>query len=156
MKGKVLLKAKDYYDIGSRQESAQCLFMLGLIYEKGYGVKRNFMIAKDYYELSYKYGNYSSLFKLGTLFITGEGFDIDYTKAIKYFKSCLETKGEKLPIEKNGYHYLFFNNKYYSSNNELGLIYHLFIKNDQLSHKYFKESVSGEYPPGQNNYGLLY
>ena len=58
---------------------------LGDLYEKGFGVKQDFLRAKEYYEMFAKHNNSDSLLKLGDLYFYGLGVPKDYNKAKEYY-----------------------------------------------------------------------
>lgn len=87
----------------------------------------------------------------------------DILKAINYYEKCSINKSSKFVLLSNNdeesiyEEKILYNQYYYQSNNDLGLIYitekeHI---NREMAEKYLNEAGLNEYPPGQNNLALF-
>lgn len=62
-------------------------FNLGLMYEKGDGIKQDFYKAVKWYRLAAKQGNSDAQFNLGNMYYNGEGVPKNLKRAAKWFLS---------------------------------------------------------------------
>ena len=154
------LKAKEYYESSAKRNNSESLFHLGNLYYKGKGVKQDYLKAKIYFENAAKQNHSEALFYLSCIHLDIEPF-FNLSKAIKYLLRCYqihfnETKNQTYSSYVN---YLVscisYNYYCYRSANDLGLIYLICFEDLEKSIEYIKESAFGEYPFGQNNYGLI-
>ena len=156
---KDFLKAKRYYELSANQNNPDALFKIGNLYLKGNGVKPDHFKAIQYFELAFKNKNLDSLFFLAIMYSSGEFFNVDYSKSIHYFLQSTAIKYEKIRVVNkidNFPYYKWVNNHYYyHSNNDLGLIYFTVFEDIEKATHFIKLAAFGEYPYGQNNYGLL-
>ena len=65
-------------------------FNLGACFEKGQGVKQDYIKAVKYYQLFADQGNSDAQFNLGACYHNGEGVEISKTEAIKWIKLAAE------------------------------------------------------------------
>ena len=117
-------------------------------------------VPLDYYYLSSQHHNISAYFYLGYLNSIGEKIDVNISKSIYYYLKCNEIHIEKAEDHSSVDNHAIsikakFNKYYYRSLNDLGLIYITYFEDVEKAIMYIKESAFGEYPFGQNNYGLL-
>ena len=147
------------FEKASQKNNPKAFIKLGIFYSRGIIVPRDYLLAKQYFELASLQNNPSSFFYLGDLLSNGEYFDVDLPKAIDNFQKCSEIENEFVFAYKdkdNSYIPEYRPNKYrYRSFNDLGLIYIIFYKDAESATKYIKASAFGEYPFGQNNFGVL-
>jgi uncharacterized protein len=68
---------------------------LGLMYEKGDGVTKDFKEAVKLYQLAAEKGDSDAQYKLGLMYSNGEGVSKNYKEAAKLFQLALE-KGNLL------------------------------------------------------------
>ena len=152
-------KAKKYYDKSALLLNSDALLQIGKIYYNGKGVEPNFLRAEEYYILSVQYGNPDALFFLGDFHSNGNFFNRDISKAIQYFLRSIQihydqkevnNKVDKMSFIKN-----IYNNYFYHSYNDLGLIYLTLFDDVEKACHFIKEAAFMEYPFGQNNYAIL-
>ncbi|KAK8840589.1 hypothetical protein M9Y10_030800 [Tritrichomonas musculus] len=152
-------KAKEYYELSGRQGNSKALFKLGKLYFEGQGVERNYEKAEEYYKMSSYINNPDGLFFLGVFYSRGDILEVNIPLAVQYFLKSTEIHYGQARVDNNADHtYMIkniYNNYYYHSQNDLGLIYLTFYKDIENATKYIKEAAFGEYPFGQNNFGLL-
>ena len=63
---------------------------LGLMYEKGQGVKKDYSKAFEWYSKSADQGNTSAQYNLGVIYKEGRGVKRDYTKAVEWYSKSAE------------------------------------------------------------------
>lgn len=161
-KGKVVeknnLKAHHYIKLAAIQNHPKALYLLGNFYFNNNEIVNNYSKARYYYELSAKQNFTSALFALGQLYSNGIYVDSDISKAIKYLIKCSEIHDQNIPFQQITKQYwlsfLDYNHFYYRAFNDLGLIYLMLFEDFDKGIEYIKKSAFGEYPFGQNNFGL--
>ena len=150
-------KAKRYYEKSASQGDSKAFYKLGILYDKGLGVTKDPNKAILNYISAALKKNYCAIYILAKHYLNGDNCEFNIKKSIKFFTECIETKGENIIQELNGYYNYCINYNYYPANNYLAVIYlTMFDKPDiDLARKYLGETLFGEYPPGQNNFGLF-
>lgn len=102
---------------------------MGKLYMRGLGVDQTYKNAAEYFELASSNHNPDSLFYLGLFYSIGDVFDVNIKKAVDYFLKSIEIHDDKITVYNridNLYSIKYiYNNYFYHSYNELGLIYHL-------------------------------
>ncbi|KAK8836320.1 hypothetical protein M9Y10_039655 [Tritrichomonas musculus] len=151
-------KAIKYYELSGRQGNWKALFEIGNLYFEGKGIESNYYKAKKYYEMSTYNNNPDGFFFLGVFYSRGDIFEINISLAIQYFSKSIKFHFDQARINNNVDHFYdikrIYNNYYYHSQNELGLIYLIHYNDIEKATKHIKEAAFGEYPFGQNNFGL--
>ncbi|KAK8899320.1 hypothetical protein M9Y10_001633 [Tritrichomonas musculus] len=150
-------KAKEYYELSAEFNHSDSLLWIGHLYRKGHGVKQNILVAKHFYQLSAKFNNSHSFFNLARMY-SNIDILVDFTKAVKYFIKCSQIHNEKEIVKDYRDRYFRFhryNKFFYRSYNDVDLIYLLIFNDIEKANEYIKQSAFGEYPFGQNNFGLL-
>ena len=150
-------KAKRYYELASYLSNSESLFKLGDIYLNGYGVQKDLKTAKYYFELSAKLNFPKALFYLAYLYSTDDVFEVDINKSIEYYQKNINIQSGIANAEFNkiSKFITLYNEYYYHSCNDLGLIYIVILNDLNNAEKYIKEAGLNEYPFGQNNLGIL-
>ena len=150
-------KAKRYYEKSASQGDSKAFYKLGILYDKGLGVTKDPNKAILNYISAALKKNYCAIYILAKHYLNGDNCEFNIKKSIDFFTECIETKGENIIQELNGYYNYCINYNYYPANNYLAVIYlTMFDKPDiDLARKYLGETLFGEYPPGQNNFGLF-
>jgi len=69
-------------------------YNLGIMYEKGQGVKQNYVIAAQFYEKAANQGDVSAQSKLGFMYVKGQGVKQNYIKAKELFKKACDGGNE--------------------------------------------------------------
>lgn len=69
----------------AKQGSTDAQYILGLMYDNGYGVKQDNHAAVKWYLKAAEEGNDSAQYNLGNMYIDGRGVRQDYTKAVKWY-----------------------------------------------------------------------
>ena len=69
----------------AKQGSTDAEYILGLMYDNGYGVKQNYHEAVKWYYKAAEDGNDSAQYNLGNMYIDGRGVRQDYAKAVKWY-----------------------------------------------------------------------
>lgn len=81
------------------------------------------------------------------------------SKAVQYFLKSIEIHYDKKivynSVNRSGIIKNIYNNYFYHSYNDLGLIYIIVFDDINKGFEYIKKSAFGEYPFGQNNFGLI-
>ena len=147
------LKAKDYYELSSQSKNPEAFLRIGNLYRKGRGVQKDCLIAQDYYELAAKRNNSRAFFYLAYFYI-----NVDISKAIYYLLKSSVIHNERQTIyDSNGqvFHFNRYNKFCYRSFNDVGLIYLFLFDDIEKANDNIKQSAFGEYPFGQNNFGLM-
>jgi TPR repeat protein len=73
------------------QGDAQAQFNLGLMYDNGRGVTKDYTEAVKWYRKAAAQGNADAQFNLGTMYSNGEGVPQDYAEAVKwYLKAAIQ------------------------------------------------------------------
>ncbi|KAK8839463.1 hypothetical protein M9Y10_031818 [Tritrichomonas musculus] len=152
-------KAKECYELSGRQGNSKALFEIGKLYFEGQGVEQNYWKAKHYYKMSSYNNNPDGLFFLGVFYSRGDILEVNIPLAVQYFLKSIEIHYDQARVYNNVDNFFItksiYNKYYYHSNNDLGLIYLTIYEDIENATKYIKESAFGEYPFGQNNFGLL-
>lgn len=73
----------------AKLKNDQAMANLGLMYLKGQGVPKDFIIAKDWFEKASAYDNDSANFNLALMYQTKIGVEEDIPKAIDYFRRAV-------------------------------------------------------------------
>lgn len=76
--------------ISSEKGNSNASYMLGLLYENGQGVEKDFDQAKFYYNKSFEQGNSNGLLRIGTCYYFGYCTEKDPFRAFEYFKQAAE------------------------------------------------------------------
>ncbi len=85
--------ASKWYHLAADQGSAQALFNIGVIHDKGYGVESDWEEAAKWYRKSAELGFPDALFNLGVMYEYGQAVPQDYAKAREYYLMAAE-KGD--------------------------------------------------------------
>jgi Fe-S cluster biogenesis protein NfuA len=91
-------RAKDYEKAMNiwleevKHKNDQAMTNLGLMYLKGEGVDKDYVIARDYFEQASLYDNDSANYNLALMYQTKIGVDEDIPKAIDYFRRAVAKK----------------------------------------------------------------
>ena len=76
--------------MSAEQENAPALYYLGLCYENGWGVEKDYAKAADSYKLAADQGLDCAQYNLGLLYQLGDGVEQDYEKAFEYYSLSAE------------------------------------------------------------------
>ncbi|KAK8896822.1 hypothetical protein M9Y10_014743 [Tritrichomonas musculus] len=103
--------------------------------------------------------NPDGLFFLGVFYSRGDILEVNIPLAVQYFLKSIEIHYGQARVDNivDDFYMIknIYNNYYYHSHNDLGLIYLAIYEDIENATKYIKEAAFGEYPFGQNNFGLL-
>jgi len=77
---------------------AQAQYNLGVMYEKGKGVKKNLKKAKKWFQFAAEQGVVKAQYKLGLMYGKGKGVAKDYSKAIKWWNLAADQGNGKAQI----------------------------------------------------------
>ncbi|KAK8892691.1 hypothetical protein M9Y10_029931 [Tritrichomonas musculus] len=153
------LKASEYYELSTRQGNSDAPLKLGNLYLNGNGVKQDYSKVIEYYELAFYRNNPDAPFYLAEFYSDGFTFNADIPKAIQYYQKSIEIHYDKIKTFSNmdSFYTLknIYNRYFYHSNNNLCLIYITIFNDIDKATPFIKEAAFGEYPFGQNNFGLL-
>lgn len=75
-----------YYRKSAEEGYAQAALRLGIMYERGAGVDKEYVKAADWYRKSSDLGNSFAGAKLGHLYLKGQGVDQNYDKALELLR----------------------------------------------------------------------
>ena len=74
----------------AEQGDATAQFNLGVMYNKGQGVKQDDVEAVKWYRKAAKQGEASAQFNLGSMYADGRGVKQDYVEAVKWYRKAAE------------------------------------------------------------------
>ena len=77
---------------------AQAQYNLGVMYEKGKGVKKNLKKAKTWFQFAAEQGAVKAQYKLGLMYGKGKGVAKDYSKAIKWWNLAADQGNGKAQV----------------------------------------------------------
>ncbi len=79
-------KAFDLFaDLATNKDYTKAKYKLGIMYEKGFGTKKDYKKAMYWYEKSIKDGFQKAYCNLGGIYLNGTGTAVDKEKAVEYF-----------------------------------------------------------------------
>jgi len=131
-------KAVEYFQLAGNDPYAQS--SLGLMYQNGFGVVKDYQKAIDYYTISVEQRNEMGQLNLGYMYLNGLGVDKDYDKALEY---CTLSASAGVS----------------TSQNQLGYMYQkgLGVKQDyNKAIEYYTIAAEQRNPATCNNLGLMY
>lgn len=174
-------KAIHYWNLGLPERNPLSSFHLGLIYRKGFKVKKNFYVAQNYFEQAYAWGHDQALFEIGYIYFKGgHGIDRDYGKsfatfskyinkkyrvisfAFYYMARICETGSADVPSDYEaamGFYRQAFKSGDSASAYEVGRMYRegLGVEcNKDKEHEWYSKAVAMGNPIGHHALGLLY
>jgi TPR repeat protein len=79
------IRAFKWYLLAANNSHREAMYRLGLLYEKGLGVGRNYEKAVQLYTQAHYRGSRDSLFRLGKAYHRGNGVELDSSKAIQCY-----------------------------------------------------------------------
>lgn len=74
----------------AEQGNANAQYNMGVIYDRGYGVERDYAKAHAWYEKAAAQGYAKAAHNLGVMYQTGHGVDVDNERAAYWFKKAAE------------------------------------------------------------------
>lgn len=77
-------KALSFFLMAANKNDKNSEWMLGVMYEHGYGVAMDYFKAFEWYHKASEHGQLDALCSLGDMYARGLGIDQDYTKAYEY------------------------------------------------------------------------
>lgn len=93
-------------DEAAKFDQTEAQALLGVMYFRGEGVRKNFEIGKYWTERAAHKGNPVAMYNLATCFLNGKGCSVDEDEAIKWLKkaqnSGVRKAGEILEALENG------------------------------------------------------
>jgi TPR repeat protein/predicted acylesterase/phospholipase RssA/ankyrin repeat protein len=136
-----------WYRRASEQGNAEGQYRLGIMCEKGYGVKENYKEAVEWYTKAAEQGHAGSQYNLGRMYLKGRGVDKSDEQASKWFTKAAEqfTKVAEQGDAEGQY--------------TLGLMYqhgYGVNKNDEEAFKWYVKSAEQGNTDGQYYLGLMY
>ena len=78
---------------GADQGNTQSMYMLGWLYDTGYGVAQDYVKAREWFEKAADKGQADAMYNLGRLYGYGHGVAQDYVKAREWFEKAAD-KGQ--------------------------------------------------------------
>jgi TPR repeat protein len=81
------------FQAGAIHGDATSMYDLGLFYQNGYGVPRDYANAREWYEKAAAKDSVEAMANLGALFVNGLGVPQDYTKAREWYEKAAD-KGD--------------------------------------------------------------
>lgn len=120
----------------ANQENSEAEFYLGLMYNRGESVKRDYEKAIELYTLASNKGHVEAQNNLGFLYANGLGIKADYTKAFELYTLSAKQGYSKAQIN-------------------LGLLYSIKRDYEKTIELYTLASNQGD-PEAQNMLGLIY
>ena len=77
----------------AEQGNASAQFNLGVMYDEGLGVKKDYIETVKWYRKAAEQGHAEAQCYLGTMYQNGEGLPVDFGEAVKWFRKAAE-KGD--------------------------------------------------------------
>ncbi len=65
-------------------------YAMGVLYENGFGVKKDLPLAADWYRKAAEQGNSDAQFNLGAMYEHGVGMPVDYAQAARWYRPAAE------------------------------------------------------------------
>jgi hypothetical protein len=90
--GNAAYEKKDYpvalakFKLAAAQGVSEAMSNIGVMYEYGEGVEKNFAEAVRWYKLAAEKGNLAAQYQVGTLYYMGNGVEKNYVEARKWYK----------------------------------------------------------------------
>ena len=84
------IKQKLDTSVLAEKKDSQSQYNLGLMYEHGTGVPKNYKEARKWYRLSAEQGNALAQLNLGVIYDKGQGVPQNYKEAIKWYRISAE------------------------------------------------------------------
>ncbi len=88
----------------AEQGDAAAQYGLGVMYERGQGVRQNDVEAVKWYRLAAKQGHAEAQSNLGLMYVNGQGVMRDHAEAVKWFRLAAE-QGNAEALSNLGYMY---------------------------------------------------
>jgi TPR repeat protein len=83
-------EAHKWYSLAAESTHKEAIYHLGLLYEKGLGISRDYQKANELCGRANQQNSDNALYRLGTLYHHGKGVEADPEKAIDYYKRAAE------------------------------------------------------------------
>ena len=131
------MNAITYYKLS---ENAGAQYNLGLIYEYGKGVKKNYKEALKWYILSAKQGYPSAQYNVGFMYHSGKGTEQNYKEALKWYELSAK-QGKAKAMNNLGHMYLEGNGV---------------LQDYKKAEKYFKQAIKNKLSFSKCNLGVIY
>src|SRR5206468_1463472 len=95
------VQARQWYKQAAAQGDAAAQSLLGVLYDQGHGVARNYMTARQWYEQAAAQGHAKAQINLGVLYVKGRGVPQDYARAYMWYNLAAASTGvrQKLAAE---------------------------------------------------------
>lgn len=77
------------------QDYAKAQTKIGLMYERGMGVDKNYKQAMEWYEKAVQSGHAGAYARIGFLYERGLGVTTDYAMAVKYYRKAIEQGSDR-------------------------------------------------------------
>lgn len=91
-------KARAYYELAAKYGDADALFLMGVMYNQGWGVERNMAAAAEYYLKALEAGNNDAAYNLAVTYSYGEdGVERDLEKGLSFFCRAAEMGNTDAP-----------------------------------------------------------
>jgi len=87
-KNKDILKAIEYLKKAARKGYVPAEYRLGLLYEKGEGIAKNYTESRNWYEAAAEHGNMFAMHNLASMIAEGRGEEPNYTEAANWFEKA--------------------------------------------------------------------
>jgi TPR repeat protein len=81
---------KLYRGLAERENNAQAQHTIGLMYENGYGVTRDYAEAMKWFRMAAEQGYTRAQSQIGLMYEKAEGLTQDYAEALKWFRMAAE------------------------------------------------------------------
>jgi TPR repeat protein len=83
-------EAYKWYSMAARESHVKAMYHLGLLYENGLGISRDYQKANHLYHQAGQFGSADALYQLGKAYHHGRNFAIDPIKAIECYHTTAE------------------------------------------------------------------
>jgi TPR repeat protein len=97
-------KAKEWYHLSAIQNDRSAFYRLGMIYQHGRGVPKNYQQSMLWYLRAHENGCAAATNNIGTLYDKGHGVEKDYGVAFHWYSEAA-LKGSKIGFYNLGVHY---------------------------------------------------
>ena len=94
--------AEREFRVAAVSRNAQAQYSLGVMYERGLGVKQDDETAVTWYRLAAKQGDAPAQNSLGLMYANGRGVRQDDSEAVTWFSEAVEQNRQRLAIQCEG------------------------------------------------------
>ncbi|WP_043646065.1 tetratricopeptide repeat protein [Fundidesulfovibrio putealis] len=83
-------KAFGMYKVSAEQGNVSGMFYLGVMYDDGIGIQKNYYEAMKWYNKAAELGDHKAMFNIGMMYYIGEWTPQNYAEAMRWFRKSAE------------------------------------------------------------------